>query len=421
MKKLIKTFCLIIIVMMVISMLPMVVLAASPTITVGTVTGKAGDTVSVPVELSGNTGIAGYEFDVSYDNTKLTYLGCAQQFDVFAETVAFVSTKSDVANKQGSVTVTASNDGLKDSNVNGKLAVLSFKIANGVTTDTISLTVTAQAASANDIENPFPLNGVNGAINVTPAPPAPVTPHPDYSGTGTGGNNGGTGTNGAETTASGEETKDIPDNSVPQALGNIITNNSNPFETGKKYISGYGDGSVKPDIAITRAEVAMIFFRLVKDGSKNDIIVNPFSDITGNEWYAQAVTYLASKGILRGYADDTFRANEPITRAEFVVIASRFYDILDDATIPFTDISKDYWAYESIASAYAKGWLSGYPDNTFRPEANITRAECVVIVNRILGRPSLDKIPDSLRSLYNDLSANHWAFEDILNASVDLQ
>jgi hypothetical protein len=185
-----------------------------------------------------------------------------------------------------------------------------------------------------------------------------------------------------------------------------------------RYISGYPDGTVGPDRSISRAEIAMIMFRLLAAQGKDIPVSGAFSDVADGAWHAQAVNYLASIGVVDGYGDTTFRPDAPITRAEFVKILGGFDD--SDAPLdgePLSDIS-GHWAESDIRSAYAKGWIEGYPDGTFLPQRNLSRADCVTIVNRILGRGiEIEDMPDWAPS-YPDLPSSHWAYSDIIEASV---
>lgn len=207
---------------------------------------------------------------------------------------------------------------------------------------------------------------------------------------------------------------DVEDNNVSDII-KIVLETENHI----KYISGYEDGTVRPNNAITRAEIATIFFRLLKDPEKNSSSNDRFADVLENVWYAQSVNYLAKLGLLKGYTDGTFKPNQNITRAEFAAIASRFDNLETDITNPFTDVMINHWAYEYILSAYSKGWVKGYPNSVFKPQNSITRAEVVAIVNRMLGR-RLDRaeIPKDLYTLFPDLKTSHWSFSDIVEASV---
>ncbi len=183
------------------------------------------------------------------------------------------------------------------------------------------------------------------------------------------------------------------------------------------YIMGYPDGTVKPDKNITRAEVAAIFFRLLKDKSEG-VERRAYNDVNTGAWYGQALTVLSSRGIIRGYVDGSFRPEAPVTRGEFAAIASRF-DNLSTGTKRFTDVSADHWAYADISSAAEKGWVSGYPGGDFRPEQSITRAEVAKIVNSVLGR-SADKTAVErfgwLRR-FPDLPVSHWSYYEIMEAT----
>ncbi|MDR3120319.1 MAG: S-layer homology domain-containing protein, partial [Clostridiales bacterium] len=192
------------------------------------------------------------------------------------------------------------------------------------------------------------------------------------------------------------------------------------LETGEhiSYIMGYNDGTVRPDNPITRAEVAAIFYRLLKDKNVADT-ASQFTDISGGEWHATAVKTLAALGILAGYEDGAFRPERNITRAEFAAVASRFDEQKSDIDCAFIDVTSAHWAYESILSAYALGWISGYPGDLFLPENAITRAEVVAIVNRMLGRRlRAEDVEDRLRAFYPDLAETHWGFAGMIEASA---
>jgi len=137
------------------------------------------------------------------------------------------------------------------------------------------------------------------------------------------------------------------------------------------YIVGYGNGEVRPQNNITRAEVATIFFRLLTDDvrAENLTKTNRYSDVAATSWYP----------------DGTFRPNAAITRAEFAAIAARFDNDGDKTAAKFSDIAT-HWAKDEISIAYNNGWITGYPDGTFGPQRDITRAETMTLVNRVLNR-----------------------------------
>ena len=153
------------------------------------------------------------------------------------------------------------------------------------------------------------------------------------------------------------------------------------------YIVGYGNGEVRPQNNITRAEVATIFFRLLTDDVRDENLTktNRYSDVAATSWYNTAVSTLSSMGIITGYPDGTFRPNAAITRAEFAAIAARFDNNGDKTAAKFSDIAT-HWAKDEISIAYNNGWITGYPDGTFGPQRDITRAETMTLVNRVLNR-----------------------------------
>ena len=153
------------------------------------------------------------------------------------------------------------------------------------------------------------------------------------------------------------------------------------------YVIGYSDGTVRPDANISRAEVATIFFRLLKaevrDG--NLTATNGFDDVTDGMWCNKPISTMAVFGIVKGRSGETFDPDAPITRAEFAAICARFDTGLTEGESDFSDIS-GHWAEEEIERAASLGWLTGYPDGTFRPDQYITRAEAMTVINRVLCR-----------------------------------
>ena len=154
------------------------------------------------------------------------------------------------------------------------------------------------------------------------------------------------------------------------------------------YVVGYPDGTVKPNQNITREEIGVIFFRLMKDDYRSTILTksNNFSDVDSSRWSNTGISTMANGKYIVGYEDGSFGPGRNITRAEFAAIAARFDDETpDSATHTFTDIS-GHWAEDYIARAVQRGWIAGYEDGTFRPDQNITRAEAMTIINRMLNR-----------------------------------
>ena len=185
------------------------------------------------------------------------------------------------------------------------------------------------------------------------------------------------------------------------------------------YVQGYPNGLVMPQGNITRAEVATIFFRLLNNDVREENLSksNSFTDTKKDAWYNIAVSTLSDMGILRGYEDGSFRPNANITRAEFAAIAARF-DESDIANLStFTDID-GHWAETDISHAATLGWISGYPDGTFGPNKDITRAETMSLVNRVLKRLS-EKESDLLSTMtvWSDCAPSAWYYLAVQEAT----
>ena len=170
------------------------------------------------------------------------------------------------------------------------------------------------------------------------------------------------------------------------------------------YLLGYEDGTVRPNGSISRAEVATVLFRLLKDDVRMQNLTkdNAYSDVSDTAWYSTAVSTLSKMGVISGYPDGTFRPNAPITRAEFAAMIARFDETAKSADTPFTDIS-GHWAENAIGKAYGNGWVAGSSKTVFCPESNLTRAETATLLNRVLHR-----LPEK----ESDLLANQIAWPD---------
>ena len=185
------------------------------------------------------------------------------------------------------------------------------------------------------------------------------------------------------------------------------------------YIIGDNRGLVEPDASISRAEVATIFFRLLTDASRAQLWTqaNGFSDVDLEDWYNNAVSTMARGGIIVGYPDGTFRPDAPITRAEFATMAVRFFRDNHIAIPRFTDVA-GHWAEQYIYLAAEKGLIVGYPDNTFRPDAPITRAEAMTIINRLLERhPHKDRLLQNMIRWPDNMNTNAWYYAEVQEAT----
>ena len=185
------------------------------------------------------------------------------------------------------------------------------------------------------------------------------------------------------------------------------------------YVVGYSDGTVRPNANISRAEVATIFFRLLKEDVRDGNLTaeNTFTDVTDGQWHNKAISTMAKLGIVKGRNAEAFDPDAPITRAEFATICARFDKTQISTSSNFTDIS-GHWAEKYIERAATLGWIAGYSDGTFRPSNYITRAEAMTMINRVLCR-----MPQSEDDLLNNMTVwpdNHptdWHFLAVQEAT----
>ena len=187
--------------------------------------------------------------------------------------------------------------------------------------------------------------------------------------------------------------------------------------THEKYINGMGNGKFSPEGTLTRAQVCQMLYNLLVETSGKE--TKSFSDVNKNNWYYAAVTELAADGLLTGYPDGSFKPDNPIGRAEYIAILSRFYTLESGSTGFATDIS-GHWSIKYLASAYAKGWIEADENGHFRPNEAITRADAVVILNRVLERVPDKAAIKALDSKYGftDVPESNSAYYDIMEAAT---
>lgn len=186
------------------------------------------------------------------------------------------------------------------------------------------------------------------------------------------------------------------------------------------YIMGYPDGTVQPKGEITRAEACTIFFRLLTDSSRDYYFskTNDYTDVNAGDWFNNAISTLSNAGIVTGYNDGTFRPNQPITRGEMAKIIANFAN-LNKGTKSFTDLS-GHWSKSYVELAAGNGWIAGYPDGSFRPDQKITRAETVTMINRVLERvpaKELRLLSRSIMLTFPDNNPGDWYYIAIQEAS----
>lgn len=184
------------------------------------------------------------------------------------------------------------------------------------------------------------------------------------------------------------------------------------------YLAGYPGGIFGPDQNMTRAEAAQMFYNLLLE--KDMEITVEFEDVPADAWYAKPVNTLASLGILSGVGNGRFDPERSITRAEFTVIAMKFANTSGGGVNIFSDVNEDDWFYSAVVDSTQYGWINGYPDGTFRPEATISRAEVTVIVNHMLGRaadrPYVIAHEKELNT-FGDVNRGHWGYFHIAEAT----
>lgn len=185
------------------------------------------------------------------------------------------------------------------------------------------------------------------------------------------------------------------------------------------YVQGYPDGTVKPAGNITRAETAAILFRLMDDASRKTYYSTKsgFRDVASGSWYNTYVATLNNAGVITDSSNGYFRPNEAITRAELAAMLAKFSETTGAANY-FNDVSASYWAANAIAICAKLGWITGYPDGTFRPDKNVTRAELMAMINRATGRApkSADAFLPGMKT-WIDNTSDKWYYLDVQEAT----
>ena len=189
------------------------------------------------------------------------------------------------------------------------------------------------------------------------------------------------------------------------------------------YVMGYPDGMVRPNGSITRAEVSTILFRLLSDKTRDEYFTteSSFTDVKAGAWYNNSIATLEKAGVIVDTAKGgAFRPNEAITRAELAAMLAQFSDAKPVKGVKFSDVSAEHWAYEAIAIAAKMGWIEGYPDGTFRPDATITRAEMMTLVNRALERVPSDEdhlLSKRVMLTFPDCKSGDWFYIAVQEAT----
>ena len=188
------------------------------------------------------------------------------------------------------------------------------------------------------------------------------------------------------------------------------------IKTHDKYMSGDPDGRFRPEDKLTRAEFSSMLYQLIENPPEP--VGGKFSDVPIESWFTKAVNSLATGNILKGDGNGKFRPGDGITRAEVVSVLAVITELEKEGETSFNDVNSNHWAYRSIMLASALEWVSGYTDGSFKPNDMIKRCEVTVILNKILERNDDDFAKDKAdqEKLFFDVSSNHWAFENIMEA-----
>lgn len=211
----------------------------------------------------------------------------------------------------------------------------------------------------------------------------------------------------------------ISDENTPLASGTFF-DFSRPVHPA--YATGRGASSFEPRGTLTRAEAAQMLYVLISDEAKSTYgtTSNSFSDVPAGKWYTAAVSTLSNAGVITGYPDGTFRPDKQITRAELTAIVVSMFGKDDSAVSPFSDVSRSQWYYGYVATAAKNGWVKGYSGNTFHPVSNITRAEAVTFINGALNR-SFDADYGASHYMYlkhfSDVKTTDWFYGQVMEAS----
>ncbi len=275
-------------------------------------------------------------------------------------------------------------------------------------------------ANYNNDNGNYDVTVINGDFTINAVPPTPPTPPapttPDYDDD----------DDDDDYDPPRRPTTNIPDEDTP--LTEIVDEetplaalpNGLNFTDHYAYVSGYNDGMVHPEKNLTRAETAVIFYHLLDDAVRDTYWTteNAYSDVAESSWYNNAVSTLGKMGVLSGYNDGTFRPNAPITRAELMTVAVSFFDYADEVyEDQFTDVA-DTWARPFINAAAVHGLAGGYPDGTFLPANNITRAEAMHIINSVLGRkPHAEGMYADMITWPDNANKNAWYYADVQEAT----
>jgi len=196
------------------------------------------------------------------------------------------------------------------------------------------------------------------------------------------------------------------------------TDTSSDYHIG--YLNAFDVRYLHPNELLTRVEMAFMMYQLLDPDQRPDTLINyqPFTDIP-SALDDHCIASLSVIGLLRGYEDGSFRPDNPISRAECVVLLSRLIEVPAGSST-FSDVPETHWASSAISAGTSAGWLSGYPDGTFRPDQNITRLEAVKMINTAFHRTCDVNYVQTTKGFprFYDVSPEFWGYFDLIEAYV---
>ena len=214
-----------------------------------------------------------------------------------------------------------------------------------------------------------------------------------------------------------------PSGSHTDSSTGTVVNGNNGGSRKAAYINGYEDGTFRPDNAVTRAEVTALLAKISEKFQISQYYANGFSDVPGGCWYEKYVGFAAQNQFISGYEDGTFRPDNQMSRAEFAALIAKYLKLDNTENGSAFSDSKGHWANGYITALSSAGYVRGYEDGTFRPDGTITRAEAVKVINLLSGRvPDKEKIDKNIGNYslpLKDISPSHWAYYEIIIATLE--
>lgn len=189
----------------------------------------------------------------------------------------------------------------------------------------------------------------------------------------------------------------------------VIANEETVYVEWKQYITGFPDQTFRPENPVTRAQIAAMLYRNLYD---EDLPVSTGlpDDVDEHLWYSEAVAFVISEGLMIGNPSGLFLPDSSMTRAEFSTVIARYRELeLSDDDSSFDDVT-GHWAEREITAVYQAGIVKGFPSGLFMPDDPVTRAQSVTMINRMFNRGPLQGLTGPS---FTDVPSDYWAFDDI--------